>query len=236
VLSANVRQLNGPQLGGPWKKGFEKGYIPLVPLELVPEILVAIRQANFKPQFPQKADVLYQMAKTALEAVGLGVSGNKKRAAEALAKVGEGLGLNEADQIIAIFKQHANRDFQVQTNKDFRHKLKALGGNYVVTTGKITLGVTDRNAASWLKIGKQQGLKSKNTTSAREVMRHISPADSVGMTFAESHYIVKPDTQEVIVTGRQSKSFYQRLKDVGLLEDVKPENKSVQLEVKGKVK
>ncbi|MDB5178193.1 MAG: hypothetical protein JWN01_136 [Patescibacteria group bacterium] len=236
ILSANVRHLNGPQHSGPWKKGLEQGYVPLLPMELIPEVLIAVKQANFKPQFPQKAEVLYELAKTALEAVGLGISGNKQQAAEALAKVGEGLGLQEADQIIALLRQYANRDFQVQTHKGFVHKVRSTGGDYLITTGTITVGVTGKNAATWMKIGQKEGLKSRERQSAREVMRHVAPADSVGMTFAEGHYTKNPDTTEAIKTGRQGKSFYRRLKEVGLLEEPRDEDKPVTLEVRGKVR
>jgi hypothetical protein len=108
--------------------------------------------------------------------------------------------------------------------------------DYAITTGKITLGVTGRTASDWQALGSSKNLPAKYRTTGREVMRQVSPADSVGLTFAESHYIRVPEVKEAIETGKQGKSFYQRLKDVGLLEDVKPEHRPVNLEVKGAVK
>jgi hypothetical protein len=246
VLSAHYRHFQSQadsehppaqltQDGGSWRKGFAPGYVSLLPLEVVPELLVAIRQSQFRPRFPQKAEMLYRIAKTALEAVGLALGGDKARAADELALVGQGLGLSEADQIIAIFRQHANRDFQIKTNKEFRGKVKAVKADYAITTGKITLGVTGRTAADWQTIGSSKNLPAKYRTTGREVMRQVSPADSVGLTFAESHYIKVPEVAEAIETGKQGKSFYQRLKDVGLLEDAKPDDRPVELEVRGEV-
>jgi hypothetical protein len=108
VLSAHYRHFEAmedgrepvaqlTQDGGSWRKGFAPGYVSMLPLESVPELLVAVRQSQFKPKFPQKAEMLYQVARSALEAVGLAIGGDKARAADELARVGQGLGLNEAD-------------------------------------------------------------------------------------------------------------------------------------------
>ena len=159
------------------------------------------------------------MSKSTLEAVGLAVSGNKDKAAEELAKVGQGLGLNAADQVIAIFKQYESKDYQVETNKKFRGKVYSLGGNYAIITGAITLGVTDRYPHQWVALGASRGLPASLRKTGREVMRQLYPGDSVGMTFAEKHYIKKPDVKQASETGKQGREFYNRLKKVGLLED-----------------
>ena len=52
-------------------------------------------------------------------------------------------------------------------------------------------------------------------------MRQVSPGDGVGMVFGEKHYIKEPKVNEAIKTGKQGKSFYERLKKVGLLENQK---------------
>jgi hypothetical protein len=53
-------------------------------------------------------------------------------------------------------------------------------------------------------------------------MRKISPGDGVGMTFGERHFIKQQDTTEAIRTGKEGKNFYERLKIVGLLDDITP--------------
>ena len=219
VVSAHPRKIHGPDISGPFKKGFAKGYSPFLPLELVPELLVVFRQSGLNPKYPGRAEQLYNLARSTLESVGLAISGNENKAAAELARVSEGLGISAADQVIEIFKNYESRPFQIQTHRKFSGKVKAEGKDYRVVTGRITIGVTGRAASMWLTAGKMQKLPAKSRTSAREVMRAIAPADSVGIAFSESHYIKdSSDMDEVIKTGTQGKEFYQRLKDVGLLD------------------
>lgn len=220
VVSIHNRKLDGPDISGPYKKGFEKGYTPLLPLELIPELLVAFRQSGRRPAYPGRAEQLYMLAKSTLEAVGLAISGNTDKAAAELAKVSENLGISAADQVIEIFKRYESRPFQIRESKRFHGKVESLGLDHKVVTGEITFGVTGRLPGAWKALGTRHKLPSKQRTSGREVMRTISPADSVGVTFSESHYIKDhTDITEVIKTGLQGKEFYQRLKDVGLLDD-----------------
>jgi hypothetical protein len=220
IVSTHGRQIHGTQNRGSWKKGYVQGLVPMLPLELIPELLVAFRNSGATPQYPARAEQLYNLARSTLEAVGLAVSGNKEFAATELAKIGQGLGISAADQVIGIFKQYESRPFQVETNLKFRGKVKRENKDFKIVTGSITLGVTGRPASYWLALGTIKKLPSKNRTSGREVMRTLSPADSVGVTFSESHYLKDSSNMgEVIKTGEQGKEFYQRLKDVGLLDD-----------------
>ncbi len=220
VVSIHGSKIGGPQISGPFKKGFEKGYTPLLPLELVPEVLVALRQSGLTPDYPARAEQLYMVAKSTLEAVGLAISGNEDKAAAELAKVSEGLGISAANQVIEIFKRYESRPFQVKENKRFRGKVTSLGQDIKVVTGEITFGVTGRLPGAWIALGTAKKLPAKDRTSGREVMRHISPEDSVGVTFSESHFIKDhTNMEEVKKTGIQGKEFYKRLKDVGLLDD-----------------
>lgn len=214
VLSAHYKQIQGTQDSVPWKKGVVTGLTPVIPFELVPELIIAFRQSGNTPHFQQKAQLLYDLAKATLEAVGLAMSGNKDKAAEELARVGRGLGINIAEQIIGIFKQYETREFQVETTKKFNSKVKELGGDYAIMTGTLTLGVTGRSAEMWRAFGASRGMPK----SSRDVMRALSPADGVGMAFGEHHFTKQPNMTEAIETGRQGKDFYTRLKSVGLLE------------------
>lgn len=219
VLSAHPKHLHGTEISVPWKKGVIKGYTSLMPFELLPEIIVAFRQSGRSIEYPEKAEMLYEIAKSTLEAVGLAISGKKDRAAEELARVGKGLGLTVADQIIGIFKQYESRDYQIQTNREFNSKVKAVGADYAITTGTLTLGITGRYPSQWKALGTSKHLPAKLRETSREVMRQIAPSDGVGMTFGERHYIKDPNINEAIQTGRQGKDFYNRLKKVGLLDD-----------------
>lgn len=218
ILSAHPKQLQGTQIGVPWKRGIVSGFVSLVPFEFLPEIIIAFRQSNRTVQYPEKANLLYNLAQSTLEAVGLAMSGNKDKAAEELARVGKGLGLSVADQIIGVFKQYESRDFQIETNKQYNSKVKAIGADYAITTGVLTVGITDRTVSRWKAFGSSRNLAKTITSSSREVMRKLSPADGVGMAFGEKHYIKDPNVNEAIHTGRQGKDFFQRLKNVGLLE------------------
>lgn len=218
ILSAHHKLIHDTQIRVPWKKGIAKGYTPFVPFELLPEIIVAFRQSDRDIQYPARAEFLYGLAKSTLQAVGLAISGDKDSAAEVLAQVGKGLGLSVADQIIGVFKQYESRDFQVRTNKEFKHKVKEVGAEYALITGKMTVGITELTARQWKAIGKDNSLPSKVVQSSREIMRAISPSDGVGMTFGEKHFSKDPDINEAIETGRQGKEFYSRLKHVGLLD------------------
>jgi len=220
VVSAHPRQIHGPGISGPFKKGFSKGLTPLVPFELIPEMLVAFRQSNVGVNYPARAEQLYMMAKSTLEALGLAISGNEGKAAAELAKVSEGLGISAADQVIEIFKRYESRPFQIKEHRRFSSKVKSVGQDYSTVTGEITFGVTGSLPGAWKARGEYLRLPSKHRTSGREVMRTISPADSVGVTFSESHYIKNStDIDEVVKTGKQGRAFYKRLKDVGLLDD-----------------
>lgn len=219
ILSIHYKQLQGPEISGPWKKGVVTGYTPFLPFELLPEVIVAFRQSGRSIDYPEKAEMLYQIAKSTLETVGLAMSGDKDKASEELARVGKGLGLTVADQIIGIFKQYESRDYQIQTNKEFNIKVKAVGADYAITTGTLTFGITGRYPSHWKALGTAKGLPAKLRETSREVMRQISPSDGVGMTFGERHFIKDPNTQEAINTGLQGKNFYERLKKVGLLDD-----------------
>ncbi|HSW77308.1 MAG TPA: hypothetical protein VLG36_00745 [Candidatus Chromulinivoraceae bacterium] len=220
TLSIHHRKIHAPEISGAWKKGIQNGLVPFLPLEMIPELLVAFKQSNRTPAYPGRAEQLYQLAKSTLEAVGLAISGNKTQAAKELARVSEGLGISAADQVIEIFKRYESRPFQVDTNKSFRGRVMKEGKDIKVVTGDITLGVTGRWPSQWLADGKKYNLPSKQRTTGREVMRTISPADSVGITFSESHYLKdSSNMNEVIETGKQGKNFYTRLKDVGLLDD-----------------
>lgn len=220
ILSIHHRQIHDPQIKVPWKKGFVKGYIPLLPFELLPELLVSFRQSGRSVDFPEKAELLYSLASSVLRAVGLAVSGNRDKAAEELAAVSRGLGIDAANQVIAIFKTYESRDYQVQTNKEFNSKVKEVEGDrFALITHKLTLGITNKKASEWQMLGKKQGLPSKIYRSGREVMRTLSPSDSIGMTFGEKDYIKNEEVESAIETGKQGKSFYERLKNVGLLEE-----------------
>lgn len=220
ILSIHHKQIHSPEISGLWKKGIQKTLTPFLPLELIPELLIAFRQSGRTPAYPARAEQLYQLASDTLEAVGLAISGDKIKAAKELAKVSEGLGISAADQVIEIFKQYESRPFQVDTNRSFRGKVMNEGRDIKVITGEITIGVTGRWPSQWLADGVKHQLPSKKRASGREVMRTISPADSVGITFSESHYLKdSSDMKEVIKTGQQGKDFYSRLKDVGLLDD-----------------
>ncbi len=219
VLSAHYKKFQGTEKSVPWKKGVISGYTSFVPFELLPEIVIAFKQSGRSYIYPQKAELLYQLSKSTLEAVGLAISGNKDKAAQELARVGKGLGLNVADQIIGIFKQYESRDYQIQTSKEFFSKVKEIKEDYAVITGKLTLGITGRWVSHWKMLGKIKKLPSKVVSSSREVMRKISPADGVGMTFGEKHFIKDPNLPEAIETGKKGKSFYERLKKVGLLDN-----------------
>jgi len=219
VLSSHYKHIQGTEIPVPWKRGVISGYTSMVPFELVPEIIVAFRQSGRKLEYPKKAEMLYNLVKATLESVGLAMSGNKSKAAEELARVGLGLGLNAADQIIAIFKQYESRDYQVRTTKEFNSIVKREGRDYSVVTGILTLGITGKYVTQWKQIGKQNKLPSKIVKSSREIMREMSPSNSVGMTFGERHYIKDNNQEEAIRTGIQGKNFYERLKKVGLLDD-----------------
>lgn len=218
ILSAHYKHLQGTEISVPWKKGIVRGYVPLVPFELLPEMIVAFKQSGRGIQYPEKAQLLYEIAKKTLEAVGLAISGGRDKAAQELVRVGKGLGLTEAEQIIAIFKQYETREYQVQTTKEFQSKIKRLKLDYKVTIGSLTFGITGRYVSQWKILGDRHNLPKKITDSSREVMRKLSPEDSVGMTFGESHFIKDPKLMEAIETGKKGKEFYSRLKKVGLLE------------------
>jgi hypothetical protein len=218
ILSAHYKQFQGAETSVPWKKGVVSGYTPFIPFEFLPEIIVSLRQSKNTPKFPEKAQMLYDLAKTTLEAVGLAVSGNRDKAAEALARVGQGLGLTAADQIIGLFKQYESRDFQIKTTKEFNGKVKELKLDYATTIGRLTIGITGRYPSQWKLLGNMKKLPKTITDSSREVMRKVSPSDSVGMAFGEKHFIKDPVMKESIETGRQGKDFYERLKKVGLLD------------------
>ena len=219
ILSAHYKHLQGTGISVPWKKGVVSGYTALTPFELLPEIIVAFRQSGRSIEYPEKAQMLYEIAKSTLEAVGLAISGKRDKAAEELARVGKGLGLTIADQIIGIFKQYESRDYQIQTNREFNSKVKSVGADYAITTGTLTFGITGRYPSQWKALGSAKHLPSKMRETSREVMRQVSPSDGVGMTFGERHYIKEQNTGEAVKTGRQGKDFYERLKKVGLLDD-----------------
>ncbi|MFA6185193.1 MAG: hypothetical protein WCT51_02060 [Candidatus Shapirobacteria bacterium] len=218
VLSAHYRQIQGAGKPVPWKKGIATGLTPFIPFELLPEIIVALKQSRNTPSYPEKAEMLYELAQKTLSAVGLAVSGNKDKAAEELAKIGQGLGLSAADQIIGLFKQYESRDFQVQTTKEFNSKIKSLNLDYVTTIGKLTFGITGRYPSQWKLLGTVRNLPKIVTNSSREVMRKLEPSDSVGMAFGEKSFTKDPDINEAVETGKQGKNFYERLKKVGLLD------------------
>lgn len=217
VLSAHYKQIKGPPISVPWKKGIRTGYTPFIPFELIPEIIVAFRQSGRTVTYPEKAQMLYDLAQKTLQAVGLAVSGNRDRAAEELAKVGKSMGLSVAEQIIGIFKQYESKEYQIQTNKEFNSKVKRLGMNYAVATGTLTFGITGRFVSHWKALGVSR--KLPKNYSSRDVMREIAPGDSVGMTFGEKDFIKNENIEEAVQTGKQGKDFYNRLKKVGLLED-----------------
>lgn len=218
ILSAHYRQIQTPPKSGVWEKGAKSGKTPYMPFELVPELLVSFKQGGRAVSYPQKAELLYNIAKSTLETVGLAVSGNRDRASQELASIGKKLGLTVADQIIGIFKQYEDRDFQISSTKEFNSHVKKNGQDYAIITGQLTLGITERSAAQWKAYGASRNLPKSLLTSGREVMRQLSPGDSVGMAFGEQHYIKQPRADEAIKTGRQGKEFYQRLKSVGLLD------------------
>lgn len=220
VVSAHYKSLQGTEISVPWKKGFVSGYTALIPLEILPEVLVALRHSGLAPGFPARAEQLYMLAQSTLEAVGLAISGNEDKAAQEIAKVSEGLGISGANQVIEIFKRYESKPFQISENKRFRGKVAAIGQDIKAVTGEITVGVTGRLPGAWKALGVARKLPAKQRTSGREVMRNLSPEDSVGITFSESHYIKDhTNMEEIKKTGRQGKEFYKRLKDVGLLDD-----------------
>lgn len=221
ILSSQYKQIQNAVNETPWRKGLVTGLTSFIPFELLPEVIVSIKQSGLTPAFPEKVQMLYELSQSTLKAVGLALSGDKEKASQELALVGKGLGLNIADQIIGIFKQYETRDYQVLTNKEFNSKVKAQGLDYATVTGTLTFGITQRTVANWKALGKQKKLPAKLRTSGREVMRQVSPGDGVGMVFGEKHYIKEPKVNEAVKTGKQGKSFYERLKKVGLLENQK---------------
>lgn len=219
LLSIHPKKINGPGKPGPWERGPVRGNSTFLPFELLPELVVASKQSNLKHKYPAKADMLYNLARTTLEAVGLAVAGNKEEAAKQLAHVGQGLGLDVADQIIGIFKQYESRDYQVQTTKEFYSKVNRIGQDFAQVSGKLTFGITQESTSSWKAKGTANRLPARISNSSREVMRELSPANGVGMTFGEKDFTINTDLEQAISTGKQGKDFYSRLKRVGLLDD-----------------
>lgn len=218
VLSAHAKQIQGTQNRVPWKRGVVAGFVSFIPFELLPEVIVAYKQTNAAPPYPEKADMLYKLAEKTLQAVGIAISGDKEKAAEELAKVGLGLGINAADQIIGVFKQYESREFQIKTTKEFQSKVKEQKMDYAATIGTLTLEITGKWPSQWKTFGVSRQLPKTITDSSREVMRKLSPSNGVGMTFGEKHFTKDANVTEAVKTGRQGKDFYERLKKVGLLD------------------
>ncbi len=219
VLSVHHKQIDKPEISGLWKRGMHRAHIPFLPFENVPEFIVAFRQSGRNIFYPEKAEMLYQMSKETLELVGIAISGDKNQAAKIMDDISRKMGIKAADEIVDLFKQYETREFQVETNRRFRGKVKEVGENYPYIIGKMTFGITGKYPKRWQMLGEMRALPKSITKSGREVMRKLSPSDSVGLTFGEKQYTNEPDVEEAIVTGKQAKEFHQRLKRFGLLEN-----------------
>jgi prophage antirepressor-like protein len=83
---------------------------------------------------------------------------------------------------------HTNTSVQKQNSKDVnkKHFIEQGIESVIEHNRQSMLLHTGKTPPQWKKIGKEQGLKSKETSSGKEVLRHIQPEIACAMSFTDS--------------------------------------------------
>lgn len=83
---------------------------------------------------------------------------------------------------------HTNVSIQKQNSKDVNKKhFIEQGLESVIEHNRQSMILhTGKTLSQWKKIGKDKGLKSKETSSGKEVLRHIQPEMACAMSFTDS--------------------------------------------------
>lgn len=83
---------------------------------------------------------------------------------------------------------HTNVSIQKQNSKDVnkKHFIEQGIESVIEHNRQSMLLHTGKTPSQWKKIGKEQGLKSKETASGKEVLRHIQPEIACAMSFTDS--------------------------------------------------
>lgn len=83
---------------------------------------------------------------------------------------------------------HQKRNVQIQNSKDVNAFKYFNGGveDLIEYNRNNCKKHTGKTPSEWKKIGKEKGLKSKECTSGKEVVRHLQPEAACGMSFVDN--------------------------------------------------
>jgi len=126
--------------------------------------------------------------------------------------------LVKADNKQASLGLHTKRDVQINNSKTINAVMFEKGGrqeiiqyntkNCVVQSGKMPV--------EWKKLGKQEGLPSRQCQSAKEVLRVKNPPVACGMSLADQLVASGAKVDDGISIGRDSQHIFERIMALGI--------------------
>lgn len=142
--------------------------------------------------------------------------------AELLKRIRTSLQSGNQNDLKRFLNISVQKDYSKQINaKNFQEGgvTKTVGYNF-----KNCILHTGKTPAQMKKIGKERGLKSKQTTSAKEVIRNLKPAVACSMSFTDK--LVSEEGIEHEIAAKTAKDYatplFEQLMKIGLsYEDVK---------------
>lgn len=119
---------------------------------------------------------------------------------------------------IKSLDQHTLRAMQIQNSKEVNAEMYNRGGrakvisynqsNCQVRTGKLPGEV--------MLYGKEVGLKAKERTSAKEVLRHTHPEKACGMSFADSLVVSGGDEVKSLALSVRAEDIFKGMMELGI--------------------
>ncbi len=119
---------------------------------------------------------------------------------------------------ITALASHTRRDVQIDHSKQVNHSLMEHGGRNAI------IGYNIKNCAlqsgklpdEWKRIGKQEGLPSRQRGSAKDVLRVKVPQVACGMSLADQLVAGGAQADDGISIGKDSQPIFQRILALGI--------------------
>lgn len=128
---------------------------------------------------------------------------------------------HEAFTNYANIADHQKRPVQIQNSKDVNayNYFQGNGVEDVIEYNRKNCEEhTGKRPSEWKQIGKEKGLKSKECTSGKEVIRHLQPETACGMSFVDN--MVKmgyPMDKAIELSKKYAVHLFKGMLDMGVI-------------------
>jgi hypothetical protein len=118
----------------------------------------------------------------------------------------------------SMMQRHVQRDMQIANSKDVNaYNYEKGGRDKVISYNRKNCMIrTNKEPKEIVEFGKQQGLKSKQCGSAKEVLRRLMPEKACGMSFADTLITQGKDETKSLVLSVKAEEIFAGLLELGV--------------------